>query len=213
MKTLFTQGFQPASFHLAARRSVRKSLGQALTKADRDHYLVALNRGISEADEIDAWLKANPTAKLKPTEAEVVASPEIKISPYYAKWVNYQPTRGDQAAFRDRMANEDPTTWTSVTDAEHVLFGWVGVVDQIYSAFKSDPKNLTAGRWVDNVRQPDPVQPLPSGTPTHPAEPLIILGMEFPQTFLGMPTKTAMVVGGLGLVGLGVALWAILRKN
>jgi len=189
-----------------------RRLGQALSKADRDHYLVALNRGAQEAAEIDAWLKANPDAKLKATQEEVVSAPDIKISPYYAKWVNYQPVRADQAAFQARVASEDPTTWTSVTDAEHILFGWVGVVDQIYSAFKSDPKNLTAGRWVDNVRQPDPL-PAP-GTTVKPAEPpLVILGLELPPKFLGMPTGTALVLGGLGVVGIGVAIWATLRKS
>lgn len=215
MKTLFTQGFQPASFTPAQRRPLRTSLGQALSLADRDHYLVALNRGITEAVEIDAWLAANPNVKLKPSEQEVTSSPDIVISPYFAKWVNYQPVRADQGAFRDRLANADPTTWSSITDAEHILFGWVSVIDQVYSAFKADPKNLTAGRWVSGVRQPDP--PPATGTTGGPAkpveQPLMILGLELPPTFLGMPTQTALIVGGLGVVGIGVAIWATLKKS
>lgn len=190
---------------------MRKSLGQSLSKADRDHYLVALNRGIAEAGEIDAWLKANPNIKLKPTTEEVTTTPDVTISPYYAKWVNYQDMRSDQIAFRDRLASENQTTWSSITDAEHILFGWVAVVDQIYSAFKADPKNLTAGRWADNMRLPDPI-PV-TGMPNVEIQPISILGLEFPPTFLGMPTKTAFIVASFGVVGIGVAIWATLKKN
>jgi hypothetical protein len=205
MNTLFTRTFS-APFQPA--RPLRVSLGQALSKADRDHYLVAINRAIAEAGEIDAWLKANPNVKLKPAQQEVAADPDVKISPYYSKWVNYQDVRSDQQDFQARMASEDASTWSSITDAEHVLFGWVSVVDQIYSAFKSDPKNLTAGRWIDNIRQPDPP---PAPAPVPPAEqPFVILGLELPPKVLGIPTGTALVVGGVGLVG--IAIWAVKRS-
>ncbi len=208
MNTLFTRSFQ-SSFQPA--RPLRVSLGQALSKSDRDHYLVALNRGIAEAGEIDAWLKANPNAKLKPAQQEVANDPAVQISPYYAKWVNYQDVRSDQEAFQTRMANEDPTTWSSITDAEHILFGWVSVVDQIYSAFKSDPKNLTAGRWIDNIRQPDPPPPAAPAAP--PAEPpFVILGLELPAQVLGIPTGTALALGGVGLIGIGIVIWTVKKS-
>lgn len=207
MKTMFSQGFKPASF-----RPMRKSLGQSLSKTDRDHYLVALNRGIAEAAEIDAWLEANPDVKLKPTAEEIASVPTAKISPYYAKWVNYQDVRADQQAFRDRLISEDVSTWSSVTDAEHILFGWVAVVDQVYSAFKADPKNLTAGIWMDNVRLPDPT-PVGGAAVKPQEQPISILGLELPATFLGMPTKAALIVGGIGVLGIGVAIWATLKKK
>jgi hypothetical protein len=193
MKTIYLGGVQPGSFR------VGYSLGQAISKADRDHYLVALDRALTEADEIDAWLNDNPSAKLKPTEAEVTAASDVFISPYFTKWVNFQAVRPDMVAFRDRLKSEDPGAWTSVTDPEHQIFGWVSVVDMIYSALKADPKNLTAGRWVAGVRQPDPV----TGTS----------GVVMPPTLLGMPAETALIVAGVGALGVGVALWAMLRKD
>jgi hypothetical protein len=194
MKTIYLGGVQPGSFR------VGYSLGQALSKADRDHYLVALDRALTEADEIDAWLKANPDAKLKPTEAEVTAGSDIVISPYFTKWVNFLAIRQDMLNFKVRLKSEDPGAWTSLTDEEHKAFGWVSVVDTIYSSFKSDPKNLTAGKWVGGVRQPDP------GTPTG-----AVAMPNAPTTILGMDPQTAWIVGGVGLLGLSVAAWAMFR--
>lgn len=187
------------------------SLGQALSKADRDHYLVAINRALTEAGEIDAWIKANPNAKLKPTQAEITAASDVVISPYFTKWINFQDVRPALVTLRDRLQNEDPTTWTSITDPEHQTFGWVSVVDMIYSSFKADPKNLTAGKWVSGVRQPDPLTP--TTAPAMPEAPVTILGYDLPPTLLGMPTKVALVVAGVGVLGAGVALWAAFRKD
>lgn len=211
MNTTFLNGIKPGTgFRIAGRHY---SLGQALSQADRDHYLVALNRGLSEVDEIDAWLKANPNAKLKPSDTDVSSGSDIVISPYFTKWINFQDVRADMVAFRDRLKNEDPTSWTSITDPEHKTFGWVSVIDQIFSAFKADPKNLTAGRWVSGVRQPDPVTPGTMTSGAMPLAPVNILGLELPPTLLGMPTSTALVVGTVGLLGVGVALWAAFRKS
>lgn len=195
MKTIFLGGVQPRSGF-----RVGHSLGQALNKADRDHYLVALERGLAEADEIAAWLAANPNAKLKPTDAEMNSGSDVVISPYFTKWVNFIPVRPAMIAFRDRLKNEDPTAWSSVTDEEHKVFGWVSVIDTISSAFKADPKNLTAGKWVSGIRQPDPATPGVPGMPNAPTD-----------TILGMDPQTAMIVGGVGLLGLGVAAWAMFR--
>jgi hypothetical protein len=210
MNTIFLGGVQPRS---GFRIGQRFSMGQTLSKADRDHYLVALNRALAEADEIDAWLLANPTAKLKPTDQEVAQASDVVISPFFTKWVNFQAARPDMVAFRDRLNNEDPTTWASLSDAEHKSFGWVNVVDQVFSAFKADPKNLTAGRWVSGIRQPDAVPAGGTAAPAMPTEPVTILGYQLPPTMLGMPTKMALVVGGVGLLGAGVALWAMFRKS
>jgi hypothetical protein len=49
--------------------------------------------------------------------------------------------------------------------------------------------------------------------PTMPMEPVTILGHELPPTLLGMPTKVALVVGTMGLISAGVALWAVFRKK
>jgi hypothetical protein len=193
MKTIYLGGVQPGSFR------VGYSLGQALSKADRDHYLTALNRALEENDEIDAWIKANASAKLKPSTADA-ANPDIVVSPYFSKWANFLPTLPDMVTFRDRLKNEDPTSWTSITDPEHKTFGWVNVVDEVYSSFKGDPKNLTAGKWMNGVRQPDPSTP--TNTVAMPAATITILGMD-PQT--------AWIVGGVGLLGLGVAAWAMFR--
>ena len=74
MNTIFLGGVQPRSGFRIGQRFV---MGQTLTKADRDHYLVAVNRALSEADEIDAWLLANPLAKLKPTELEMAQGSDL----------------------------------------------------------------------------------------------------------------------------------------
>jgi len=211
MNTIFLGGVQPRSGFRIGQRFV---MGQTLTKADRDHYLVAVNRALSEADEIDAWLLANPLAKLKPTELEMAQGSDVVISPFFTKWINFQAQRPGMVAFRDRLQNEDPSTWGSLSDAEHKIFGWVNVVDQIYGSFKADPKNLTAGRWVAGVRQPDPVSTGAATTaPAMPLEPVTVLGYELPPTMLGMPTKVALVVGTMGLISTGVALWALFRKK
>lgn len=201
MNTIFLGGIQAGSDFRVRRSSF--SLGQALSKADRDHYLVALDRALTEADEIDAWFKDNPSAKLKPTDAEVTAAPDVNISPYFTRWINFQPIRPDMVTFRDRLKSDDPTAWTSITDPEHKTFGWVNVVDMTYSAFKADPKNLTAGKWISGVRQPDAAAPGSSIIPTIPMGP--------DNTVLGMPPQTAWIVGGVGLLGLGVAVWAMFR--
>lgn len=206
MRTIFLGGVQPRSGF-----RVGYSLGQALTKADRDHYLVALDRALLEADQISEWLTNNPTAKLKPTEAEMTAGSDVVISPYFTKWVNFQTVLPDMIAFRDRLKSEDPGAWTSVTDPEHKTFGWVSVVDTIFSSFKADSKNLTAGRWVSGVRQPDPA--VPAGAVAMPNAPVTIFGAELPPTMLGMPTKTALTVAGVGALALGVAAWAFFRKG
>lgn len=209
MNTTFLNGVKPGTaFRIVGRPF---ALGQALSQADRDHYLVALNRGLAEVDEIAAWLNANPNTKLKPSDTDISSGSDVVISPYFTKWVNFQAVRPDMIAFRDRLKNEDPASWASITDAEHTTFGWVSVIDQIFSAFKADPKNLTAGRWVAGVRQPDPV--IPGGAPSMPLAPINILGLELPPTLLGMPTQTALVVSTVGLLGIGVALWGTFRKN
>lgn len=205
MKTIFLGGVQPRTFR------VGYSLGQALTQADRDHYLVALDRALLEADQVSEWLKNNPSAKLKPTETEIAAASDVVISPYFTKWVNFQTVLPDMIAFRDRLKNEDPAAWTSVTDPEHQTFGWVSVVDTIFSSFKADSKNLTAGKWVSGVRQPDPVTT--TAAAAMPLAPVTVLGFELPSTMLGMPTTTALAVGLVGVLGLGVATWAMFRKK
>jgi hypothetical protein len=210
MNTIFLRGVQPQS---GFRIGQRHSMGQSLSKADRDHYLVAIERALKEADEIDAWLLANPLAKLKPTELEMAQASDVVISPFFSKWINFQAARPDMVALRDRLKNEDSSTWGSLTDPEHKTFGWVSVVDQVFGAFKADPKNLTAGRWVAGVRQPDPVSTGGTTMPTMPMEPVTILGHELPPTLLGMPTKVALVVGTMGLISAGVALWAVFRKK
>lgn len=198
MRTMFATGFQPA------KRAF--FMGQALTLADRDHYLIAVNRALAEAEEIDAWLKANPTVTLKPP-AETTPPSGILISPYFTKWINFQPIRPDMEKMKERLSNPDQTTWSSVTPEEHTTFGWVSVVDQIFSAFKADPKNLTAGEWVNGKRLPDKVVP---GEVTTAAQPinLPIIG-ELPPTIVGIPTKTVLIGGG-ALVGLAI-LVSVLR--
>jgi len=198
MNTIFLGGVKAgSSFRVAGRPYI---LGQALSKADRDHYLVALDRALAEADEIAAWIEANPTAKLKPTEAEVSAASGIVISPYFSKWVNFLAARPDMVSLRDRLKSEDPASWTSITDPEHLTYGWVSVVDMIYAAFKADPKSLMAGKWVAGVRQPDPVT---TGVPALPTAP--------ENTILGMQPKTAAIVGGVVLLSAGIALWYIAK--
>lgn len=206
MKTIFLGGVQPGTGF-----RVGYSLGQALSKADRDHYLVALDRALMEAEQIDTWLTDNPSAKLKPTEAEVTAGSDVVISPYFTKWINFQDVRPAMVAFRDRLKSEDPASWASVTDEEHKTFGWVSVVDTIFSSFKADSKNLTAGKWVSGVRQPDPAAT--PGAVAMPDAPVTLFGLELPPTILGMPTKAGLVVGTVGVLGLGVAAWALLRKK
>jgi len=199
MNTIFLGGVRAGSGFRVAGRPY--ALGQALTKLDRDHYLVALDRGLAEADEIAAWIDANPTAKLKPTDAEVSAASGIVISPYFSKWVNFLAARPGMVALRDRLKSEDPAAWSSITDPEHVTYGWVSVVDMIHSSFKADPKNLTAGKWVSGVRQADPVTTGIQPLPTAPG-----------NTILGMQPKTAAIVGGVVLLSVGLAIWQVFKK-
>jgi hypothetical protein len=145
-------GFQRGRNAFSLGRAFGSSLGQALSKIDRDHYLDTVSRAITEANEIDAWLKATPGAQLRPATG---APATVTDSPYYTKWFNYQPHRADMQALKDRLTSEDPTTWGSLTKEEHGTFGWVSVVDQVYAAFQADPLNLTAGRWQDGTRLPD----------------------------------------------------------
>lgn len=199
MNTIFLGGVKAgSSFRVVGKPYV---LGQALTKTDRDHYLVALERGLAEADEIAAWLDANPTAKLKPTDAEVSSASGIVISPYFSKWVNFLAARPDMVALRDRLKSEDPASWTSITDKDHLAYGWVSVVDMIHAAFKADPKNLTAGKWVSGVRQPDPIG---TGVAPLPAAP--------ESTILGMQPKTAAIVGGVVFLSVCLTIWQVAKN-
>lgn len=192
-------GFQPT------RRSF--FLGQALSQADRDHYLVAISRALVEAEEIDNWLKAHPEAKLKVPET-TPPSPLV-MSPYFVKWVNFLPIRTDMIAMKERLSNPDPSTWSSITPEEHTTFGWVSVVDQIFSAFKADPKNLTVGRWVNGQRLPD--EPEAAGQPVAPVEEPVTLPIvgDLPPRIAGIPTKTVLIGGG-AVVGLAILL-SVLR--
>lgn len=189
---MFAVGFQPA------KKSI--FLGQALEQADHDHYLIAVSRALAEVDQIDAWLKANPTAKLKAPDATTPPS-DITMSPYYTKWFNFQPIRPDMQKLKDRLSNPDSKTWTSITPEEHTTFGWVSVVDQIFSAFEADPKNLTAGRWQGGTRLPDPVETL-TQTPQEESINVPIIG-QLPPTIVGIPTKTVLIGGG-AIIGIGI---------
>ncbi len=176
MRTMFAMGFQPA------RRAF--FLGQLLSDSDRNHYLSALTRGLSEADEIDAWLKANPDVKLNlPAD-----NPDktLSVSPYYTKYFNFTKVRPDMQKLHDRLGNTDPSTWSSLTQDEHPTFGWVAVLDQVYAAFKDDPKNLTVGHWQGGTRLPDQPSTAAATPPPASAEP----------TILGIPQKTALIGGG-----------------
>ncbi len=143
MKTIMSFGFRRGLF----------SLGQAsMTAADRDHYLLAINRGLNETQEIDSWISAHPDVKFRPGPGAPV---DVVDSPYYTMWSNYQSHRDALKALRDRLNDPDPVNWFSLTEDEHGTFGWVSVVDRVYSAFQADPLNLTAGRWQGNTRAPD----------------------------------------------------------
>ncbi len=181
-------GFQPA------RRAF--FLGQLLSESDKNHYLSALTRGLSEADEIDAWLTANPQAVLNLPANN--PDKTVSVSPYYTKYFNFVKTRPDMQKLKDRLSSSDPTTWGSLTPDEHTTFGWVSVLDQVYASFKDDPKNLTVGHWQGGTRLPD--QPAAAGAapPPPPAEPMI----------LGLPQKTVLIGGGV-VIG-GVLLLTIL---
>jgi hypothetical protein len=193
---MFSMGFQPA------KRSF--FLGQVLSQADRDHYLVAVGRAVTEANEIDKWLKDNPTATLKPP-TETTPPSGMVISPYFTKWINFQPIRPEMQKLNDRLSNADPTTWSSLTPEEHTTFGWVSVVDQIFSAFKADPKNLTAGKWQNGVRAAD--EPVAGAAIPSTEEPITIpvLNTQLPPTIVGIPTKTVLIGGGV-VIGLAIVV-------
>jgi hypothetical protein len=176
MRSLFVMGFQPMR---------RPALGQVMSQPDRDHYLFALSRAVNEADEIDKWLANNAGVKLS---VPVTTPPsDLQMSPYFTKWVKFKEVRPDMQKLMERLAGPDPTTWSSLTSDEHITFGWVSVVDQIFSAFKADPKNLTIGKWEGDTRLPDP--PVPGAPASSP-------------TILGMP-KTVVLIGG-AVIGLGI---------
>lgn len=158
------------------------SLGQALSQTDRDHYLVAVGRALLEASQIDKWLQDHPDARLRPVKGGSETD-----SPYYVKWFNYQPHRESIQALKDRLSSEDPTTWGSLTQDEHGTFGWVSVIDQVYSAFQADPLNLTAGRWQDGIRLSDEI---PAVTPPPPST--------------GLTTPVLIGIGVVGAIGLMV---------
>jgi hypothetical protein len=173
---MFAMGFQ----------SVRGpiSLGQALSQDERNHYLFAISRAINEADQIDKWLKDNPTAKLSVPATTPPA--DVQTSPYFTKWIKFQDVRPDMQKLNDRLSNLDPTTWSSVTSEEHTTFGWVSILDQIFAAFQADPKNMTVGKWQGDTRLPDPPTAAASAAPT----------------ILGLP-KDVVLIGGM-VVGLGI---------
>lgn len=160
-------------------------LGQALSQADRDHYLSALSRAIREAGEIDGWIKDHPDLKFRPAPGSPAS---ITDSPYYTKWINFQPHRDAMKALNDRLLSTDQTTWGSLTQDEHSTFGWVNVVDQVYSAVQADPLNLTAGHWQDGTRLADQ----PSG------------GALTPPTDTGVSTPVLLGIGLIGAIGLVV---------
>lgn len=214
MRTMFAAGFQPA------KRAF--FLGQALSQSERDHYLVALGRAVTEANEIDDWIKSHPEAKFKPptqvspattTEGSVAMPPaatsEITVSPYFTKWVNFQPIRADMQKLKDRLANPDPTSWTSLSQEDHTTFGWVSVVDQIFAAFKADPANLTAGKWQGTVRQPDEATAAAAKPAAEQGITVPILNAQLPPTIVGIPTKTVLIGGG-AVIGLAI-LVSLLR--
>lgn len=184
MKAAFIMGLQPLSL---GKRSF--FLGQLLSQADRDHYLNAVTRGLSEADQIDAWIAANPNVALGVPPG---GDPSLTVSPYYTKYFNFIPVRGAMQALKDRLSNVDPTTWSSITGDEHTTFGWVSVLDEVYAAFLADPKNLSAGHWQGSVRLPD----LPSAAQV-PAPSDTILGISKPVVLIG---------GGAVVVGLVIFL-------
>lgn len=176
MKTIASFGFRQSFF----------SLGQSsMTAADRDHYLLAINRGLNETSEIDAWITAHPDTKFRPGPG---AAADIVDSPYYTMWANYQSHRDALKALRDRLNDPDPVNWFSLSEDEHGTFGWVSVVDRVYSAFQADPINLTAGHWQGNTRQPDVAVQTEAAAPSSNLMP-ILLG-----------------AGALGVIGLIV--WA-----
>ena len=164
MKTILSQGFGRGFF----------SLGQSsMTASDRDHYLLAINRGLNETQEIDDWISAHPDTKFRPGAG---AAPGVVDSPYYTMWANYQNHRSDLKALRDRLNDTDPVNWFSLTEEEHGTFGWVAVVDRIYSAFQADPVNLTAGVWQGNTRQPDVAIQTEAAAPSSPYLGPVLLG-------------------------------------
>lgn len=161
----------------------RPALGQVMSQPDRDHYLFSISRAVNEADEIDKWLSNNSAMLSVP----VTTPPSnLQMSPYFAKWVKFKEVRPDMQKLMERLASPDPTTWSSLTSDEHITFGWVSVVDQIFSAFKADPKNLTVGKWEGDTRKPDEPAPGASASPT----------------ILGMP-KNVVLIGG-AVIGLGI---------
>lgn len=189
MKTTFLMGLQPPRFFL----------GQMLSKPDRDHYLNAVTRGLSEADQIDAWISANPNPKailLLPPNAD----PALTISPYYTKYYNFGPVRGSMQALNDRLSNADPASWSSITQDEHVVFGWVSVIDEVYAAFLANPNNLTVGRWQGSTRLPDIASTTPAPVPA-------------PDTILGIPKTTALVGGAAIVIGIVVVTVYLASKS
>jgi hypothetical protein len=186
VKAAFLMGLQP----LYKRKSF--VLGQLLSQADRNHYLNAVTRGLSEADQIDAWLSNNPKAVLLLPPG---ADPALTISPYYTKYYNFLPVRGAMQGLKDRLSNADPTTWSSITQDEHIVFGWVSVLDEVYAAFLADPKNLTVGRWQGGTRLVD----IPSIVITPP-----------PDTIFGIP-KVVVLIGGAAVVVAGVTAYFVLK--
>lgn len=185
MKTMFENGFRPASAFFGSTLQGSAKLGVVLDRLERESMLIDISEGTKKLSQVRAWIATRIDADpmLKRTFNDAVVEKNF--------WDFLDMTLRDQWAVdqaASKLRPEAATGWDVEEDALVRTEDWVKRVDALYGAMQQ-----YGGATTPTT---------PSGT--RPGT------MATGATILGIPAKDALLGGGIA-IGVGVLLYALLR--